>query len=354
MRAKRLDEIGEFRLIRDVVLPALGSVSPPGGLGDDTAGIRIPDSAMDLVVTTDSVGEPLVFEFGIKNYALLGWLSVVMNLSDIAAAGANPIGFVSCVEAAPSSWVSDFADLFDGMATACKFFGVVNAGGNVRAGRGFACHGTAFGLVERNRRLMRSGCNPGDLLVAVGRCGMFAAAYLVAKSDGIERLEPLMRRVLEKPEPRIREMCELNSRGLVSAASDCSDGVLGALWNIAEASEIGIEVILDEAIIDTRVLQAALRAGVDPWNLMFFWGDWQVICSVRPGDWSQAQQTAERLGFPIVRLGTATPGPVELRYKRGEKVGKLRLLRNESFTQASYASGGIEAADFLLHTPIYD
>src|SRR6266852_2901517 len=236
-----LGEWGEFRLISEILIPTLEGSGASLSLGDDCSYLPIPGTQQCLVITCDAAPEPLVWTMGAESYFTFGWYSVVINASDLAAAGAKPLGITSSVEAPSSLGVEQFRDFFSGMAAACKAFELQNAGGNIRQAPRFECHGMAVGMTSTKVPLLtRKGCLPGDLLVAVGESGRFISAYLKARRFGIDALEQREHDALFLPKPQLREMIILKEAGLLHASSDNSDGVLGALWNIAERSNCGI------------------------------------------------------------------------------------------------------------------
>ena len=68
----------------------------------------------------------------------------------------------------------------------------------------------------------------------------------------------------------------------ITAASDNSDGILGSLWNISEKSKCAFMLNLDNIVLPQYILEFAAKNEINPWNLFFFWGDWQVIITLNP------------------------------------------------------------------------
>ena len=182
MTADRLRDWGEFRLLREVIFPALHGVSVPHGLGDDVGYVSFPGLRGQLVVTSDAGPRPLAFDLIDNPFWSWGWYAVLANVSDLASAGATPVAFTSSVEAPDDMPVSDFRSAFEGMAAACHEFGIPNAGGNIKTGPRFCCHGTAIGAVPSGSALTRRGCRPGDAIVAIGECGRFIACYQIGRA----------------------------------------------------------------------------------------------------------------------------------------------------------------------------
>jgi thiamine-monophosphate kinase len=249
--------------------------------------------------------------------------------------------------------VDDFGDFFRGIADACRLLGVHSAGGNIRTAPRFECHGTAFGLVSKHHVLSRDGCRPGDRLAVVGRTGGFICAYLKAKVSGLAALTSGERASLLRPVPKVREMLLLAGRGVLSAASDNSDGVLGSLLNIAERSGCAVDVDVDALAISRNLRRRAAEARVDPLNLLFFWGDWQVVVGVRRKRADDFVRLAARHNIPYMWLGRARDdSPALYGITRGDR-HRMNVLRNENFRENAYNTSAEANVDHMLHAPLF-
>lgn len=356
--AATLAQWGEFRLINEIILPTLAAVGPDKALGDDCAFLpNCLNAGEELVVTSDVGPRPLTWMLGRTYYRSWGWYSVVVNLSDLASAGSRVVAFCSSVDAPSDMRVSDFKEFFCGIAEACKAFGAINVGGNIRAAAKFACHGMAIGAVPSGARLGRTGCSPGDIIVAVGECGQFMSTFLRARSIvdiRAEELPPADLSRLTAPVPRVKEMRQLSVAGVISAATDNSDGVLGSLWNIAERSKCGFELDFDESAIAAEVRAASKEFGINLWNLALCWGDWQVIATVRNADFDKFIQVAALERIPYTVLGRAIPGPPFLQTTQQGKRKKVNLIRNENFSDLSFNADLQKHLDYMLRSPIVE
>ena len=347
-----LSDLGEFRLLNEIILPEVGRSSVE--LGDDCGFMPIPDAGTSLVVTTDFAPKPLAWLLGQQSYRTWGWYAVLINASDLAAAGAECLGFTSSVEGPSNMPVDDLREFYTGMANACEAYNLPYAGGNLRAAPRFECHGTAFGIIPRTQMLGRSKCRPGDVLVSIGACGEFIAAFLRARLDGFAALTEAERDLLVRPQPRLREMRILRERELLSAASDNSDGVLGSLWNIAERSRCGMKLDFDDSVITEAVKDVAARAQLSRWNLFFFWGDWQVITAVKQERFMDFARISIEEQIPYVRLGVAVPGPPRLIRQNDDSEQPVHLLRNENFSTSSFNEGVEAHVDHMLRESLFD
>lgn len=345
-----LADVGEFSLINDVILPTLAPVAVGSDQGDDCSLLTIPSP--HIAVTCDVGPRPIAWSLGLRSYWSWGWHTVIINLSDLATAGASPIAITTSVEAPASFLVDDLREFFRGIVAACKRFGLQTAGGNIRAAPRFEVHATALGALHNGIHIGRYGCRPGHHLLAIGEMGQLVSALIKASHCGPDALNEREREALLRPTARTEEMQRL--RHLVQAASDSSDGVLGALWNIAERSRCGIELHLDSSVLPDTVVAAAQLEKVDPWNLMFFWGDWQIIVAVEETNMEAFRHIATENGIPVTELGRATAsGPALLARALG-RLRRVRLLRNENFRPASFNAGTDEHIAMMLHSSLFE
>jgi thiamine-monophosphate kinase len=349
-RSPTLGEVGEFVLINDVVLPCLSSVAAGALQGNDCAYITSPSP--HLAVTCDVGPRPVAWNLGQRSYWSWGWHSVVINVSDLAAAGAEPLAITTSVEAPTSFLVEDLRDFFEGLAAACKRFGLRTAGGNIRAAPRFEVHGTALGTVETPLGIRREGCRPGHRLFAIGEMGQLISAFLKASHFGFETLNAREKDTLLRPTARSEEMRKV--RHLVDAASDNSDGVLGAIWNIVERSRCGVELTLDRAVIPANVLAASTLERADPWNLMFFWGDWQVVVAVSESNTATFRRIVEQEAIPCTELGRAVESAPALSARTRDNIHRVKLLRNENFRDSSFNASVEGHIAAMLHAPLFD
>lgn len=347
MDSATLADWGEFRVLEEIVLPR---TSGPGGSPADVAFVEAPGHR--LAITIDAAPQPLIWDLNGRSWFTRGWYAVVPVLSDLAAAGATPTGLCTAVKAPPDMKVSELAAFFDGLAAACEEFDTPLAGGDLRAGGEFSCVGSAVGAPPEGARIGRHGCDSGDVLVSVGALGRFMATYLRAVRIGYDALTGAERERLERPRPQLREMRSLAARGLIKAASDNSDGVLGSIWNLAEASRCSFELALDEGTLDPALREEAEAAQIDPWNVALSWGDWNVIASVAGDRVDDVFAAADADEIDLTVLAKATPGPSAVHACLGGKKVKLPILRNENFRERSFNRGLGPHVDYMLRTPL--
>lgn len=239
------------------------------GIGDDAALYEL-DADRYGIFTTDMLVEDVHFRRAWTTPADLGWKSVAVNLSDIAAMG-GAASLVLVAAALPGAYPADEAEaILRGAQECAAAYGAQLAGGDtVRSSGPLVVSVSAFGETRRDEVLRRDAARAGDLVAVTGSFGG-AAAALAALERGERPAADLAAR-LHRPLPRLDEG-QAAARAGVRCGIDCSDGLLRSLDLIAEAS--GVSVVIEESRIPVdptaharlgraRALELALSGGED-------------------------------------------------------------------------------------------
>lgn len=242
-----LGGMGEFDLIaRYFTRPAARAVL---GVGDDCALLQ-PAAGMQLAVSSDMLVEGRHFFAGVDPFTL-GHKALAVNLSDLAACGAQPLAFTLALALprADEAWLAPFSR---GLLALADAHGCELVGGDTTQGPLNICI-TVFGEVPAGQALLRSGARAGDDVYVSGSLGDARLALDALRNNTplpAELLAPARAR-LEQPTPRVA--LGLALRGVASAAIDVSDGLIGDLGHILRASGVG-------ARIDTAVAMNLIAA----------------------------------------------------------------------------------------------
>jgi thiamine-monophosphate kinase len=353
LNGQTLKDLGEFHLISNVIIPTLKDITVEKGLGDDVAYVPVPGMPGYLAITCDVGPKPLVWSLGEESLWSWGWYCVACNVSDLASAGAKPIAFTSSVEAPNDLQALSFQNLFEGMAAACKAMSIPNAGGNIRMAPRLAAHGTAIGWVNSKTLLTREGCKNGDTIVVIGKTGDFVTAYLKARYNGFNSLNDNEKDVLIKPKTQLVEMFALHQAGFIRAASDNSDGLLGTFMNLAESSKCSIKLELDNLKIPNSIKNIAKIEKIDPLNILFMWGDWQVVAAIPEELEEKFKIYASEKNISYTIFGKAKKGEPGVYAKIESKTKKMKILRNENFIQDSYNKSIESHLNYMLKTSLF-
>ena len=292
---------GEFELIarhftRPVQRAALG-------VGDDCALLRV-DAGQQLAVSSDMLVEGRHFLSTVAPERL-GHKALAVNLSDLAACGAQPLAFTLAL-ALPRADDDWLAGLARGLLALADRHGIELVGGDTTAGPLNLCI-TVMGQVPAGQALLRSGAKPGDELWVSGTLGdarlaleVFRGTAALAGHD-FERV----RRAMECPEPRVALGQAL--RGVARAAIDISDGLLGDLGHILQRSVVGARV--DLAALPRSTVLAAQPRALQHECLLRGGDDYELLFTAPPAAAAAVQRAGDAAGVAVTRIGTITAEP---------------------------------------------
>lgn len=289
---------GEFELI-DLFTRALprtgrGVVLGPG---DDAAVLR-PAPGEDLVVTVDAVVEGVHFDAR-STPADVGWKALAVNLSDLAAMGARPVGALVALALPRGTPLARVRGVARGLGACARAFGTPVVGGNVTRADALSLTVTVLGAVPEGGALLRDGARAGDLVAVTGTLG--DAALGLARGAPA----PLARRQ-RRPTPRVAAGLAL--AGLVRAAIDVSDGLVQDLGHLCRASGVGARI----GVVDLPLSAAYRRVASglqDPYAAALAGGeDYELVVAVAPANLAAARAAAERGGVALSPIGRFVRG----------------------------------------------
>jgi len=270
------------------------------GIGDDCAILK-PVVGEEIAITSDMLVEGKHF-FSNANPALLGRKALAVNLSDLAAMGAKPLGFTLAI-ALPRPdpiWLEAFSK---GLFAIANEFSCPLIGGDTTAGP-LTISITAFGSIPTGKAIRRSGAKPGDDIWVSGTTGdarltLAALRHEIAISeDALNLIEHRM----HDPMPRVE--LGLRLREIASAALDVSDGLLGDLQHILNESQVNAEIFI-ERIPKSSILQKQTENIQNQFAACG--GDDYEICFTAPAAQQHAIEAISRdLNLPITRIGQIT------------------------------------------------
>ncbi len=289
--------MGEFDLIKQFFKRAVPQPGVVVGIGDDCA-VLAATPAMQWLVSSDMLVEGRHFLSTVAPERL-GHKALAVNLSDLAACGATPRAFTLALALprADPAWLSGFSQ---GLFALADVHGIALVGGDTTQGPLNICI-TVVGEAPAGAALLRSGAGVGDDLYVSGQLGDARLALQVFRgtlSLGGESFEQV-RRAMECPQPRVALGQAL--RGLASSAIDVSDGLLGDLGHILQASGVGARLSVDElprsAVLATLPLALQREFGLSGGD------DYELLFTAPPKARAAVQQAALRSATPVTRIG---------------------------------------------------
>lgn len=311
--------LGEFELIRRFFeRPARRALL---GVGDDCALLAAPSGGRALAITTDMLVCDRHF-LADAPAITVGHKALAVNLSDLAAMGAAPVGFTLALAlpAVDEAWLAGFAS---GMFALADETGCELLGGDTTRGP-LTISITAFGEVAPDRALRRDRAMAQDDLWVSGALGGAALAVREALAGRVLPAGHPAQVRMERPQPRLS--LGLALRTLAHAAIDVSDGLLADLGHLCERSGLGAEVHWPSIPVDAALAncpdaerqQLALSGG----------DDYELLFTARASQRHAIEALPARLGVPVTRIGTMS---ARAGVRVSDAAGRLLALDAQGF-----------------------
>ena len=298
---------GEFGLIARHFRP----LAAPEALGLlDDAALLDPPAGRTLVLAADAMVEGVHF-LPTDPPDTVSRRLLRTNLSDLAAMGAEPLGYLLTTAFPRGTAESVVAGFAAGLAEDQRLFGLQVLGGDTVSTPGPACHSlTILGTVPPGAALRRDGARAGDDVWVSGSIGDGALGLAVGQG----RLPPdpagyLLRRY-RLPDPRLALGVAL--RGVARAAMDVSDGLVQDLGHLCRAAGIGAAIELARVPLSGPARAAV--AGDDAALLPLLAGgdDYELLFAADPADAPRVEEASRRSGIPVARIGRFRAGPASV------------------------------------------
>ncbi|MDY9923988.1 thiamine-phosphate kinase [Methanobacterium sp.] len=302
-------------------------------LSDDAALIDLGDKY--LVITSDLLLEsshlPSDMSPGMK-----GMKVVTVNVSDLAAMGAKPIGFILSLGLPKDLPLNEFDAIMDGVLYSCQDYEMGLMGGDTNQSDELILSGTGLGMVDKNKVLMKEGAQPGDVVAVTGPLGVAAAGFEFLLSPPTVRedlkknlnhstLELIQKHALQ-PHARLKEGIMLANTGIVTSATDITDGLASEVGELLEASKNRLGITLFETMIPLipEVEEIAAALNQDPLDFALYYGeDFELLLTLQKDDFDHLKDE-----FGLHQVGVVTDsGKMEII----DKDGKTNILENKGY-----------------------
>jgi thiamine-monophosphate kinase len=307
MTSSSSERPGEFALIAKLFAP-LATSRNAFGLKDDAATLPL-RAGQDVVVTTDALVSGVHF-LDADPADTVAQKALRVNLSDLAAKGAVPAGYLMALSLPPSvdmDWLRLFVR---GLAVDQKQFGIALLGGDTTRTPGpLSIAITAFGYVPKGTMIRRSGAKPGDIVFVTGSIGDGAGGLAVQKGAGKLLSRAVRNHLIHRyqvPQPRTAIGPLL--RGVARASLDVSDGLLADLGHIAETSKVRI-VVEAAAVPRSGALHALWGDNQDAIVRALTGGDdYEIAFTAPPRLEMKVMAAAAKSGVMVSRIGHVERG----------------------------------------------
>ena len=305
----------EFDLIRRYFDRPVLDDSVRIGVGDDGA-VLAADPGCELVTVIDTLVEGVHYPVDLQPFAI-GYRSVAVNLSDVAAMGARPrwMTLALTLVDANEAWLEGFAE---GLYAAAQEHNVSLVGGDTTRGSQAVISIQITGDVDTGMSISRSGASPGDLVFVSGTIGDAAAGLELIKAGDVSSPEQqFLADRFCRPTARV-SLGRLLS-GVASAAIDVSDGLFSDVHKLFSSSGVGgridadclpLSPALKNTCGDDEALQFALTGG----------DDYELCFTVRPDDEQTVMMLSEQCKVPVARIGEVNEGSALLCTRAGNTI----------------------------------
>lgn len=296
-----ISDLGEKKLIKRLLLKSQNIPFQSSffddlslkSLSDDAALIDLKDKY--LVATSDLLNRSKHFPHNM-NYVQIGAKVVTVNVSDLAAMGAETIGIIIDMGLPPDMKVSDFDEMVDGILQACEKYQMYLIGGDTNESEELTLCGTCLGIIEKDKVLLKSGAQYKDIVAVTGPLGLAAAGFMALNIDEnkLKNLDPavidkVFKHILE-PEAQLVKGVLLAKTGYITSATDITDGLLSEIGEIMDSSDfsLGMTIYEDLIPIPSEVKFISYIMDEDPLNMALSFGeDFQLLVTINPDKFEQ-------------------------------------------------------------------
>ncbi|MEE0934489.1 MAG: thiamine-phosphate kinase [Methanobrevibacter sp.] len=288
----KVSDIGEKELVRYIIANSK-DITP-----DDTAITELTD--FNLISTCDMLIQSRHFPKNMS-YFDMGFKSVTVNVSDLAAMGAEPLGFLLSIAIPKDLDVDSFKKIIEGVLSACDYYSIPLIGGDTNEAYEIIISGTALGLADSP--LMKDTYEIGDLIAVTGDIGLAALGFELETLDNVYTKHSL------KPEAKIKEGLIL--KDFATSATDITDGLASELYEI-KRDGFGFMIYEEFLGITDEYKEISEKLNLDYLDLILHVGeDFELLFTI-------SKDNLEKLPIDVKVIGEVTDSDaVELTLENG-------------------------------------
>ena len=298
----KVSDIGEKELVRYIIANSK-DITP-----DDTAITAFNNT--NLISTCDMLIQSRHFPDNMS-YFDMGFKAVTVNVSDLAAMGAEPLGFLLSIAIPKDLDVDSFKLIIDGVLNACEFYGIPLIGGDTNEASEIIINGTSLGTSDNP--LMKDTYNKGDLIAITGEIGLAALGFEIETLDNIYTKKSL------KPLARIKEGLIL--KDYATSATDITDGLASELYTIKK-NDFGFMIYEDMLNIKDEYKSMAKKLNLNYLDLILHVGeDFELLFTI-------SKENLEKLPIDCIVIGEVNDSDVvEITLENGF----VERIKNEGY-----------------------
>jgi len=299
------DIIKIFRNSFSTLPHILIGVKTKTGINEDCGVIDLGFEDKVLVVTTDLIGWK-THAPPTMSYKQFGMKAVTVNISDLAAMGAKPLGIVMGLGIPESMNETEIKELSLGMEEKASLHETCVFGGDVNKADDLILAGTAIGITTKEKLMTRQGANKGDLVVITGDLGLAASGLAILnnnRNDLIESYPKSIKTTLE-PEAKLKFGLKLAQSRAVTSIGDISDGLGKELTKIRASSNVGFDIEESLLPIHSELEKISNELNLEKFELIFHIGeDFQLVFTTKEEDLWKIERVAKELNEEFTVIG---------------------------------------------------
>ncbi len=270
-------------------------------LEGDSELVQLDDGSV-LAITVDNIVEEI--ETGLyKDPYLIGWMTVMVNISDISAVGAKPIGILLSQQFPQDFPEKEMQEIQRGIEDACRACGTFVLGGDTNQSEYMQSGGVAIGKIEDGKIITRKGCKEGDILFTSGKMGQGSAFAFerLLKTDNAT--------VHFQPQPNLKQGEIIRKFG--SCCMDSSDGFFAALCNLMSINEKGFKLNTPlHNIIHDDAIRISQKNNLPPWIFLAGpHGEFELVFTVPAQQVDAFIEQAKMISWEPERIGEVLQEP---------------------------------------------
>ena len=300
-----VEDLGERRIIETILRYLDLPPNMPVSFGDDVSAVDLGHGKLAVIKTDMLVGKTDVPSG--MSFWQAARKAVVMNISDLAAKGVQPIAILASLGVPRGLTKSDIEEIGKGLNAGAREYNAHVLGGDTNEASDLIISCTAFGTCQKRFLVKRSGAKQGDLVAVTGFFGKPPAGLkiLLERLSVPKKLEEALVDSILMPQARLKEGLALAQTRAVTASIDSSDGLAWSLHEISRASNVGF--FIDNLPVAKEAEEFAEIHNLNPTELCLYGGEeYELVLTIKPELWEKANAAVHHVGGSLIRIGKVT------------------------------------------------
>jgi thiamine-monophosphate kinase len=324
-----VEELGERKII-NLILECIDQMPDmPVPFGDDVSAIDTGHGKLAVIKTDMLVGKTDVPPA--MNLWQVARKAAVMNISDLAAKGVQPIALLAAIGIPKGFSKKDIQQIGKGLNDGAREYNAYVLGGDTNEASDLIISCAALGICKKRHLIKRSGAKPGDYVAVTGFFGKTASGLkiLLGNLSAPKDVKEKLVNAVFMPYAHLKEGLALAQTLVATASIDSSDGLGWSLHEISRASNVGF--VIDNLPIASEVEKFAKIHGLDSVELSLYGGEeYELLVTIKPKFWREAKEAVEKVGGSLIKIGLAAKEK-ELILKRMGKTVSIEARGWEHF-----------------------